>query len=453
MKRSDRAAEQTRPFTLLDPLHVVDWADDGSGVAVHDGLRWHIAGAAPGDIVAARVLARSQHHPHGWARVERWHRRNEEAHRLSFCPNASQGGGKCDGCALIHLHREAQSAAKLSAVQRALADLPYVPGRLQTLGTDEGWRNRSYFVCQRTDGRIKLGAWSGGSHEFATVDGCVAVHPDIERLREKLELMLNGHSLPQVVTDSLRYVQIRTGAGKALLVEWISRADIGDAMATLVPALETCAPDASLWFAVNDSSGNVLRVAEAQHVSGPTSIPVRLGNREWSIGPASFFQLNAAVAEAMSARVGDLAAQAGTVTWDLYSGVGILGAAAADRGATVYGCDLVPEAVRSAASRTEHHTAWKTMDLRNFQPPAEWPSPHAVIVNPPRRGLDVAVRDWLARAPISRIVYMSCNPVSFQKDASWLLQNRSGLGLAGVEAWDMLPATTHTELIGWFDVD
>ena len=451
MKSSDRASVRSSPGQLIDPLHVVEWANDGAGVALHDGVRWHLAGAAPGDIVAARVIAASQHHAHGWAKIERWHSRNERAHRSPICTNASQGGGKCDGCALIHLSPDAQAAAKLSAVQRALKDLPERPAHVLSSGPDLGWRNRSFFVAGKDSGSVRLGAWSAGSHEFARVDGCVAVHPDIERVRVRLETLLNACRLPTAAVDTLRYVQIRAGYQHSVLLEWISTADIGSDMDALTHALVECFPDASIWFAVNDSTGNVMRVADARHLGGPGDIPIRLANQEWRIGPASFFQLNLDVAATMSQRVGELAAAAGRVTWDLYAGVGILGAAAADRGASVYGCDVVSEAVRAAATHASHHAAWQTMDLRHFMAPSDWPAPDAVIVNPPRRGLDLAVRQWLVTSPASRIVYMSCNPSSFQHDAAWILQQRPDIRLSGIEAWDMLPATTHTELIGWFD--
>jgi tRNA/tmRNA/rRNA uracil-C5-methylase (TrmA/RlmC/RlmD family) len=452
MKSSDRAAVRTSPGQRLDPLHIVEWASDGAGIALSAGIRWQVAGTAPGDVVAASVIAISQHHPHGWAKVEQWHVRSAPAHRDDFCVNASQGGGRCDGCPLIHLSSAAQAEAKLAHVQRALNDLPKQPGTLQFGGIHEGWRNRSFFVAANDAGRIRLGAWSGGSHAFARVDGCVAVHPEIENVRQTLETLLHSERIPQRISDALRYAQIRVGERSTVLVEWISRAELGEDLGLLRHALVQTLPHASLWFAVNDSTGNVIRVADARHLGGPCDIPIRLATREWRIGPASFFQLNLNVAAAMSERVGQLAADVGRVVWDLYAGVGILGGAAADRGAEVYGCDVVPEAVRAASSREHHQADWQTIDLRRFVPPPAWPTPHAVIVNPPRRGLDQAVRDWLVVSPASRIIYMSCNPSSFHNDADWLLRHRSDITLSGIEAWDMLPATTHTELIAWFDV-
>ena len=44
---------------------------------------------------------------------------------------------------------------------------------------------------------------------------------------------------------------------------------------------------------------------------------------------------------------------------------------------------------------------------------------------------------------------MSCNPESFARDARDLLE--SNYTLRSVDAYDMLPQTTHVELLGLFE--
>ena len=68
-------------------------------------------------------------------------------------------------------------------------------------------------------------------------------------------------------------------------------------------------------------------------------------------------------------------------------------------------------------------------------------------MNPPRRGLDAPVLALLEALP-AQILYMSCSPESFARDAARL--QAAGRRLAAVEAWDMLPQTLHVELLGRF---
>ena len=71
-----------------------------------------------------------------------------------------------------------------------------------------------------------------------------------------------------------------------------------------------------------------------------------------------------------------------------------------------------------------------------------------MLVNPPRRGLDGTVMEQLKNLPAGQLIYMSCNPHSFASNAGELCA--AGWNLGRVHAHDMLPRTTHVELIARF---
>ena len=73
-----------------------------------------------------------------------------------------------------------------------------------------------------------------------------------------------------------------------------------------------------------------------------------------------------------------------------------------------------------------------------------------VIADPPRKGLDPQFREYLARQPPERFVYVSCGLESFLADAAQLtMQGR--LRLATLTAFDLLPYTVHVETVARFD--
>jgi hypothetical protein len=74
----------------------------------------------------------------------------------------------------------------------------------------------------------------------------------------------------------------------------------------------------------------------------------------------------------------------------------------------------------------------------------------AVVVNPPRKGLEAAVLAGLLTLRPAKIIYMSCNPDSFARDASRLMAE--GYRLDEVSAHDLLPQTRHTELLARFSL-
>jgi 23S rRNA (uracil1939-C5)-methyltransferase len=69
----------------------------------------------------------------------------------------------------------------------------------------------------------------------------------------------------------------------------------------------------------------------------------------------------------------------------------------------------------------------------------------AVILNPPRAGVDVCVTDVLEETSPrpGAIVYVSCNPATLARDLSRLPSYR----IESLVAFDMFPQTAHVETV------
>jgi tRNA/tmRNA/rRNA uracil-C5-methylase (TrmA/RlmC/RlmD family) len=76
--------------------------------------------------------------------------------------------------------------------------------------------------------------------------------------------------------------------------------------------------------------------------------------------------------------------------------------------------------------------------------------PRLVVLDPARQGAGTAVMAALAtHAPtLERLVYVSCDPASFGRDARVLLDAR--WDLAALHAFDIFPMTEHVELVALF---
>lgn len=71
----------------------------------------------------------------------------------------------------------------------------------------------------------------------------------------------------------------------------------------------------------------------------------------------------------------------------------------------------------------------------------------AAIIDPPRAGADAQVVT-LCKSNIKKIAYVSCNPVSFARDAALLVAN--GYDLRFVQTVDQFRWSSHIELVGGF---
>jgi 23S rRNA (uracil1939-C5)-methyltransferase len=75
--------------------------------------------------------------------------------------------------------------------------------------------------------------------------------------------------------------------------------------------------------------------------------------------------------------------------------------------------------------------------------------PDVVVADPPRAGLSPAAREALVASSASRLVYVSCDPATWARDAHALAQ--TGWQLLAVQPFDFYPQTSHVEVLSLFE--
>ena len=160
-----------------------------------------------------------------------------------------------------------------------------------------------------------------------------------------------------------------------------------------------------------------------------------------SVGGGSFFQANASLWEAWPRRVAELCG-AGELAVELYAGVGFLTRAIEKRFERV----IAVEGARSVEDLRKNTRAqvfatsvesFVQTDLARF-------APDVVLLNPPRTGCAPVVMEEVERAYASRVVYVSCDPVTLARDVARL---RDRYRLTSLLSIDALPQTHHVEAV------
>ena len=72
-----------------------------------------------------------------------------------------------------------------------------------------------------------------------------------------------------------------------------------------------------------------------------------------------------------------------------------------------------------------------------------------VILDPPRTGLSPESCELVAAAGAGRVIYVSCDPATLARDARRLTSG--GYRLSSLEVFDLFPVTPHVETLGVFD--
>ena len=72
-----------------------------------------------------------------------------------------------------------------------------------------------------------------------------------------------------------------------------------------------------------------------------------------------------------------------------------------------------------------------------------------VIADPPRKGLDPELVEYLGGDPPDQFIYISCSLESFLRDTAQLTSGK--LRLVRLTAFDLMPFTEHVELVAGFE--
>ncbi len=176
-------------------------------------------------------------------------------------------------------------------------------------------------------------------------------------------------------------------------------------------------------------------------------------NIHYQFHPTDFTQINPAVNLAMvKEAIRLLQLNADDTVLDLFCGIGNFSLPAATIAKAVVGVEgdlrMVQRAKHNSSLNQLNNTEFFTSDLTQFDHQQLWVRSYTkLILDPPRCGAGIIVKELRHLGKLD-IVYISCNPATFARDASILIQQ--GYRLAEVGVIDMFPHTGHIESIARF---
>jgi 23S rRNA (uracil1939-C5)-methyltransferase len=405
----------------------------GDGIAEHAGEPVYIAFTAPGDRVRARLGAPRDEGRLGTL-VE------------IVAPGARQAPpcahfGTCGGCALQHLADEAYGTTKEAQVRAALARRGLDAGAVEPLRRlAPGTRRRARLALHRPrKGPVRAGFHARESHEIADMRVCLVLHSALVAL-----------------VGPLRELAVRLLRPGERAAAQMTRLDAGVDMVLALPrvpdlhALETLAEFAD----ANDLARLSWRVGGQMPTLTAERRPARVvfGGVAVDVPADGFLQ---ASGEADSALTELVLAGIGPAerVLDLYAGLGTFSFALARR-ARVHAVDAARPAIAALASAVARAALGGriTAEIRDLEASPlsaeELDRFDAVVFDPPRAGASSQAQ-LVASSRVPRVVAVSCNPVTFGRDARALVDG--GYRLTRIVPVDQFLWSPHVELVAWFE--
>ncbi len=340
--------------------------------------------------------------------------------------------GRCGGCALQMMEQSAYLAWKRDLVIAALHQRGFVEPPMEAIREVPAQsRRRAMLKCRKAGHQLLLGFYEPDSHRLVDIEECPVLVPEITSLLAPLKQAL-GRILKPGEQAELQVTA--SDSGLDLSVKLARRRD----------------PDLLMEFSRLAAELNLARLCwNGEPVVVNTPPALRIGLVSVALPPEPFLQATKKGEELLQQLVLKAADGARRIA-DLFCGCGtfafVLGeqaqVTAIDSGAAQIA------AVNAAARESGARVHGQTRDLfRRPLMPAELDRFDCVVLDPPRPGATAQVRN-LAQSDMPTILYVSCNPASFARDARILCDG--GYRLTRVVPVDQFLWSPHVELFAQF---
>lgn len=431
------------------------FGQDAQGVCRQDGIAVFVPGLLPGERARVRIVKPEKRYAFG---------RIEEL--LEKSPNRAEPFcsiyKRCGGCVCQHMTYETSIAFKRRQVQDLLErvgglsiEVPPVLGMAHPFG----YRNKGAYPVAQVGGAPACGFFAPRSHALIPLpqNGCAIQGEDSAKATQAVLAWMRQNNVPAY--DELtgrglvRHIMTRsTTHGELMVVLVVTRADIPKA-GQLIELLKAAVPGlCSICLSINSRRTNVILGTDIRVLWGKGTMEDTLCGLRFSVSPLSFFQVNPAQTEKLYGLALEYAGLTGSETVvDAYCGAGTISLLLAQKAKKVIGIEIVPEAIQNAnenavrnhIENAEFHVG-ATEDLLP-RLIADGLRPDVIVLDPPRKGCDLAVLDAIIAAAPKRVVYVSCGAPTLARDAKLLAEG--GYTAEKVQCVDMFCWTGAVETV------
>jgi 23S rRNA (uracil1939-C5)-methyltransferase len=339
----------------------------------------------------------------------------------------------CGGCALQHASDAFVSGWKSEVVRTALAaqGIEATIARIDTSLPRS--RRRAVLSARRTKAGVTIGFHAPRSDAITAIPECQLLHPDLIAALPSLEALVTAGGSRK---GALRLAVALSESGLDVAVTGGKPLEQG-----LEVLLAGIAGETGLARLTWEGDLVAMAVPPVQRFGRALVVPP----------PGAFLQATADGEAALSREVMSGVGNARRVA-DLFAGSGTFSLPLAEQ-AEVHAVE------DSAAMLTALDAGWRkapglkrvTTEARDLfrRPllPDELDRFDAIVIDPPRAGAEAQMRE-IAASSVPRIAAVSCNPVTFARDARMLVD--AGFTLSRIVVVDQFRWSTHVELAAHF---
>jgi 23S rRNA (uracil1939-C5)-methyltransferase len=343
--------------------------------------------------------------------------------------------GQCGGCAMQHWALPAYHAWKREPVVEALAHVGLEPPVAEAIDAHGEGRRRAVLHARRGKHDVlEVGFTAPRAHHIVAIEACPVLAPGLE----------GAVAAAWAIAGELKFTN------KPLDIQ-ITAADNGMDVDVRGSGPLDAARMAAL-ARVADKHGLARLTRHGELVAQRAQPMLTIGRAAVPLSPGVFLQATAAGEAALARLVTDYVGKAKRVA-DLFAGVGPFALRLAERVrvTTADGDAGAVAALKRAAAAAGGLKPIEAVTRDLFRRPfvaGEVKGFDAVVFDPPRQGAQAQARE-LAQSAVPLVVAVSCDPMTFARDARVLVDG--GYRLTVVTPVDQFRYSYHVEIAARFE--
>ena len=426
----------------------------GEGIGSVDGFTVFVPGALPREMVTAEITLLKRSYAVGKLLSI------EQESPFRTMPECSVYE-HCGGCQLSHLTYEGQLDMKYRRVKDVIERIAGESGDLVRpvlpAAHPFAYRNKMAVPAGLVKGKAALGCYRQGSHDIIPVSSCAIQKEENNRLLQFARRFIEKYGISvydeKTRKGSLRHVMGRVGDDGKVMVVLVTASETLPEEKRWIEEIQKELPEVvSLWHNIQPKTGNTILGEKIRHLWGGETLTASLCGLRFEVSPYSFFQVHKEQAEILYEKAlayADL--KGGETVIDAYCGTGTISLCLAKKAKRVIGIEIVKPAIEDAKKNAKknhmENTEFYAADAGKLMPQLYRKGlvPDVIVMDPVRAGCSEEVLKAAAGMNPKRIVYVSCNPATFARDAKIL--KSEGYEIKEIQPVDMFPQTMHVEAI------
>ncbi|MCQ2465335.1 MAG: 23S rRNA (uracil(1939)-C(5))-methyltransferase RlmD, partial [Oscillospiraceae bacterium] len=342
------------------------------------------------------------------------------------CPVAK----KCSGCQLQNMSYEEQLVFKQNAAEKYLSKFGTV-NKIIGMYYPYHYRNKvqAYFI-QARGGKIVSGVYQSKTKGIAAVDSCMIEDKKADEIVVTIRNLMKSLKLTAYdrTNDAgfLRHVLIRRAfkTGQIMVVLAASTPLFPNRNVFIKQLLKAHPEITTIIHNIADDKTETMVLGEREIIlHGNGYIEDVLCGCKFRISSKSFYQINPQQTEVLYKKAMEYAGLTGReIVVDSYSGIGTLGIIGSKKAGKVISVELNKQAVKDAIANAKlnnlKNIRFYNDDATEFMVKMadEKMKADVLIMDPPRAGSTKEFLEAAIKLSPSRIVYISCNPETQEKD-------------------------------------